>query len=303
MEMVVIGAGAIGSFVAAGLARNGGSVTLVARGSRLEWLRDNPVEIESAGSTEHIRVAAASWAELTRPANLAIICTKTPELPDVLRDLAAHLAPSAVVVTLQNGVEAPYAAAEALPDAAIVAGRFHGFFDMIGQRVRHVGVPSSINFGCIGGPAQQAERLVAGALEAAGIAHAISPDIVTALWEKFMLASSIGGLSVAWGVNAGQVTGIPDGESMLRAAMHEVATLARTFGAKLGGADVEQTLDFVRSFPESVTTSLQRDIEAGRPSEYDAVVGAVIRLAGTKHLPVPAFAEIDRLARSRYPAI
>jgi 2-dehydropantoate 2-reductase len=150
MHVVVVGAGAIGSYLAARLALNDGDVTLIARGERLGWLRRDPVEIAGSDGAGSVQVPAADWAELSRRADIAFLCTKTTDLPEALRALAPHLSPDGIAVTLQNGVEAPGDAAFALPGRVIVASRVHGFFEMGGHQVRHVGVPPSFALGCIG---------------------------------------------------------------------------------------------------------------------------------------------------------
>ena len=279
MRIAIIGAGAIGSALAAGIARAGEDVTLVARGERLALLRDGPVRIISdSGAWEQV-VPACAPDDLTGPLDLAICCVKTPDLPEALTALRGKLAPHGTVLTLQNGVEAPEQAAAILPDAVIVAGRMHGFFELEGDAVRHVGVAPSILLGCTHGAADQAEALVLRALAHSGIAAAASPDIRRALWEKFMLAAALGSTACALGVPAGSVCTQPGGADLLRAAMAEIAALARLAGADLGEAEIAATMDFVRTFPPDATTSLQRDLLARRRSEYAALTGAVPRLA------------------------
>lgn len=94
-----------------------------------------------------------------------------------------------------------------------------------------------------------------------------------------MLAASLGSTACALGVPAGQVCFAPGGADLLRAAMAEVAALARLAGADLGEAEIAATMAFVGTFPPEATTSFQRDLLAGRRSEYAALTGAVPRLA------------------------
>lgn len=299
MHVVVIGAGAIGSAIAAGLARSGADVTLIARGARLAWLREHPIELAGEDALAQVQVRACSWTDAVRPADLVFFCTKTGDLAETLDLIAPHLAKDAIVITLQNGVEAPQEAAERLADAAIVAGRVHGFFAMDGQRVRHVGVAPSIRFGCARGDAPAVEAAVAQVVTQAGFASEISRDIIRDLWEKFMLAAGLGGAATALGVPAGQVLASAAGERTLREAMTEIARIGNASGVTLGQADVERTIAFVRGFPADATTSLQRDLEAGRPSEYDALTGAALRLARHKGLAVPTLTDIDARIRAR----
>ncbi len=294
MHIAVIGAGAIGSAIAAGLTGGQDAVTLIARGQRLAWLRDHPLALERDGKVTQVRIAVADWPDLARPVDLAILCTKTSDLPTALGALGPSLAPDAAVVTLQNGVEAPDQVAVALPQAAVVAGRVHGFFELAGQRLRHVGVAPTVALGGIDPAGRAAQGMVAAVLARAGFDCTISGDIRRDLWVKFMLAASLGGVAAALGIPAGQVCQTAGGEALLHQAASEIARLGQACGVVLDGGDVDRTIAFVRQFPANATTSLQRDLAAGLPSEYDALPGAVIRLAGQYGLPVPVFARLDR---------
>lgn len=104
MRIVVIGAGAIVSYLAASLARGGCKVALIARGERLVWLRSHPIEI--ASSSETTRIPVLDWPEIAQTVDLAFICTKTTALPEALQAIGGNLAPAGVIVTVQNGVDA-----------------------------------------------------------------------------------------------------------------------------------------------------------------------------------------------------
>lgn len=299
MRIAVIGAGAIGSVMAAALAQTGRDVVLVARGRRLAALRAGPLRIESHGSVREVHVPSCAMSELDDGAiGLAICCVKTDDLELTLQDVRDALRPGAMVLTLQNGVEAHKVATRVLPDAAIVAGRMHGFFEMTGDVVRHVGVPPSILLGSTQGNVD-AEQAVVAALADSGIKVDVSADITLALWDKFLLAASLGSVGAALDTPAGQVLAAAQGEAMLREAMAEIVALARHRGIALDDGHIARALAFVASFPPDATTSLQRDIAAGRASEYDALTAAVPRLAATCGFVASVFPKLERLIAAR----
>lgn len=299
MHVAIIGAGAIGTMLAVRLAPMTGDLTLVARGARLAHLRDNPLRLDSNGAVTEARVVPCAPQDLTVPVDLAILCTKTPGLPEALAMLRGKLAPGGIVLTTQNGVEAHRIAADLLTEAAVVASRVHGFFEMDGQLVRHVGVEPSLLYGCTRGDAATVHARIAALFAGSGIAAEPSDRIEQALWQKFMLAACLGGAALALGVNAGMVCQTMEGEGLLAAAMHEVAALARASGIALGDADVAEALAFVRTFPLDATTSLQRDVEGRLASEYDALPGAVARLAQRCGYPAQIFPRIEAMIRKR----
>lgn len=184
MRIAVIGAGAIGSAIAAALVEAGQDTVLVARGDRLATLRHAPLRLESNGELREVGVDACAVEDLGEGSiAMAICCVKTPGLEPALRSFGVALSPDAALLTLQNGVESHETAARLLPDAAIVAGRMHGFFEMTGDVVRHVGVAPSILLGSAQGNAA-AEARVANAFAGSGIAARISNDITLALWKN-----------------------------------------------------------------------------------------------------------------------
>lgn len=299
MHIVVIGAGAIGSAIAASLSSARRDVTLVARGQRLKDILSHPLELERGGMVFHAAAAVSGWPALARPADLAFLCTKTGDLANALDHLAPRLASDATIVTLQNGVDAHEQAATRLPGTHVVAGRVHGFFEMNSSRVRHVGVPASILFGCTHGDARVAHAVVADALSDSGFVAEAASDIVRALWEKLLIAACAGGVAAALDIPAGQIIRHPAGRTMLDQAMREILMLAASRGIALDDTDVQRATDIIAQFPPNATTSLQRDLSAGRASEYDALVGAVLRMAHADAVPCPMFAAIGAAIRNR----
>jgi 2-dehydropantoate 2-reductase len=299
MRIAVIGAGAIGSAIAAALVEAGQDTVLVARGDRLATLRHAPLRLESNGELREVGVDACAVEDLGEGSiAMAICCVKTPGLEPALRSFGVALSPDAALLTLQNGVESHETAARLLPDAAIVAGRMHGFFEMTGDVVRHVGVAPSILLGSAQGNAA-AEARVANAFAGSGIAARISNDITLALWEKFLLAASLGSVGAALGTPAGLVLATAEGEALLRDAMAEIVRLAHHRGIGLDDGHIARTLAFVGGFPRDATTSLQRDLAAQRPSEYDALTAAVPRLAAQSGVAVSVFPELERMIAAR----
>lgn len=300
MRIAVFGAGAIGCAVAAALVQAGRDVQLVARGAMLSALNAGPLRIASDGRVEDVRVCAIAADSMQHPVDLAVCCVKTPDLETALTSIRSTLAPGGTLVTLQNGVEAHETAARLIPEADVVAGRVHGFFEMRGQVVHHVGVPPSILAGCVAGDAVRAEQALVAAFAGSTIPVTVAHDIRRSIWDKFLLAASMGTVSVALNVPAGMVLSHPDGPRLLRYAITEVAELAGAYGISFDEPDVQRIMDFVGRFPPDATTSLQRDISAGRTSEYDALTGAVLRMGRERGIPHPTFVELDQAIRARW---
>lgn len=275
----------MGTAIAAGLSRAGADSILIARGRRLEELRGGAIPVLAA-------------SELAGAIDLAICCTKTLDLQQALEDISGCLNTGSAILTLQNGVEAHQVAAARFPEMTVLAGRLHGFFELDDGAVRHVGVEPSILMGRTNGD-KRSEQAVQEAFSGSGFAIQLSPDIEPALWEKFMLAAGLGGVGLALAIPAGQVASHERGSKLLRQAMAEIAALASHCGIALKRDIVAATLAFAKTFPANATTSLQRDVEAGLPSEYDAIVGAIRRIATQKARAAPVFERLEQLIAER----
>lgn len=303
MRVLIVGAGAVGSYFAAQLHRAGHDVTLLARGARLAHLRANGLQSDAGSRVESLPVSACDWASLPDAADYTILALKTCDLAAALEHLAA--APPALrrnIVTVQNGIDAPDDALRVLPGSMVLAARMHGFVEMAGDVVRHVGVPVSLAFGTwksSGERAGDVETRFAQMLRDAGIGAEISADIESLLWVKFLLAASLGATAAAYALPAGDVLADAAAATHLRAAMEDMVQLAARRGVHLPDDAMARTLDFIASFPTGATTSLQRDLAEGRRSEYAALPGAVLRMAVEEGVDLPQFAALDRMIRQR----
>jgi len=262
-------------------------VGVVARGARLAAIRQGGLRLAMEGVPAALAVPAAEDLAGLPPPELAIIATKTTDLPAATALLAHCTGAGLVVLTVQNGVEAPDEVLAAVPEAKVLAGRVHGFFEMAGDVVRHVGVAPSLAFGPWRADALPAADRLEAVLSSADIAWQRPPDIVAALWEKLVLASSIGGVGAALGLPVGAIRADPAHAALLEGMMREVTAVGAACGVMLPDDCAARTLAFVASFPESATSSLQRDLLERRPSEFAALTGAVPRLAAAAGVAVP----------------
>lgn len=304
-SFVLVGAGAIGSFLGARLYEGGHDVLLIARGERLASLHAHGVRLLEDGALRSVRVPVSEACDAVTMPDHVIVATKTFQLDSALVALNPLRHGRFTLLTVQNGVEAPGIAQAALPHAAIIGARMHGFFELKDGIVRHTGVPASLMAGPISTvrPDQawirHAQVQLAEDLVGCSIPTELVPDIRPALWEKFLMAATIGGVAPASGLKVGQVLGDPQASALLLNAMIEVAQVAAAHGVELATDCVTAKLDFIGRFPPDVTSSLQRDLEAGRPSEYAQLTGAIPRLGQQFAVPTPAADAIIEKLRAR----
>ena len=153
--------------------------------------------------------------------------------------------------------------------------------------IRHIGVDPYVALAeWDGGGSPRTNTLVA-ALRDAGVDAEVPPDIDAAVWAKFLFVCSLGGVCAACRMHLGPVRTLPESRILLRRAMEEIAAVAAAHGVSLPDDAVTGAMQVVDSFPAEGTSSLQRDLAGGVPSELDAWSGAAVRLGATVGVATP----------------
>ena len=297
VRIAVMGAGGVGGYFGGRLAREGHEVTFVARGAHLAAMREHGLAIESvAGDFVIAPVTATDDTSGVGAVDVVLLCVKTWQLPAAIAALPPLVGAGTGVVTLQNGVEAPFEVAEAVGREAVLPGVARIFAAVDGPgRVRHVGGPATLAFAeWDNHDSARADRLRA-ALREAGVAVETPDDMWTELWAKFLFVVPLGGLGGVTGQPVGVLRSRPGTRQLLVDAMTEIRELARARGVALADDVVDATMGFVDKQPAEATSSLQRDVAAGRPSEIDAWTGAVVRLASAAEVAVPVHGVLHEL--------
>lgn len=289
MKIAVYGAGGVGGYYGAVLARAGYEVSLVARGDHLAAIRRNGVRVLSPDGDFAVHPAAATDdpAEIG-PVDAVIVAVKSPHLGAVRDGIGPLLGPDTLVVPLLNGVNAHETLLPAVGRARMAKGltRIVSEISRPGE-IRHVGLEPYVAMAeWDGGTSPRVEALVRALIEA-GVQAEVPPDIDAALWFKFLMICSIGGVCAACRMPVGPVRTLPETRELLRLAMQEVADVARAHGIALPADAVARALRIADTLPPEGTSSLQRDLAAGVPSELDDWSGAAVRLGARTGVPTP----------------
>jgi 2-dehydropantoate 2-reductase len=125
------------------------------------------------------------------------------------------------------------------------------------------------------------------AFAAAEVHCDIPRDIARAMWEKFLFIAPWGSLGAATRLPVGPLRSAPESRARLAAALNEVVAIARAAGTDLGDEIIAKTVAILDGLPAETTSSMQRDIMAGQPSELEAQTGAVVRFGRKNRVPTP----------------
>ena len=293
MKIGFLGAGAVGGYFGGLMAQAGQDVGFVARGETLQVLRSTGLTlIDPDDNTTTVPVTSAeSFSELREAlGGLDVVIVATKALPgnETFPDVEG-----VPVVTTHNSVEVPYLAAERFGENNVLPGVIRGYLTHLGPaKIKLHPGPLSLNVGTFAGDSASAgDRAAAVAreltehLHAADIGGKCLDDIFVDVWSKALFVTTTGEL----GALANQPLGYLRTElrGSLEQLMREVEAVARGNNVALPENIVEKTLGFVDQQIPEATSSMQRDITAGKPNELDAQVGAIIRMGQRAGVDTP----------------
>lgn len=279
MRIAIFGTGGAGGYFGARLAQAGEDVVFIARGEHLQAIRDRGLQVDTPGGSFVVSSPATDTPADAGVVDVVILGVKAWQVPDAARAMQPMLGPDTMVLPLQNGVEAA-SQLEAVLGASRVLGGVCGTVSFVAGpgKIRSVGQTNFVKFGELHGPAGERTERLRLAFARASIAVEVPADIQATLWEKFLFVVSWGGVGAAARAPIGVLREVPETRRLLEQAMHEIFDVARARSIRLHDAIVGKTMTFVDSLAPGATTSLQRDIADGKPSELEAWNGAVVRL-------------------------
>ena len=310
MRIAVVGAGAIGGFLAAALARSGADVAVVARGEHLEVIRQRGITIvhsDLGPFTSRVR-ACADVRELG-DVDAAILTFKAHQWRDLLPQMHALASTNATIVTFQNGVPFwfvrtpplgrvdPGGAIGALfPDERIVGGVVH----VSG----HIAAPGKVHqsgglryvLGDPNGGTNERVEALAAAMKHAYLAPEVDADVRKTLWLKLVNNSGLNPVSALHHVTIHHMLDRPVLRAEVTGLMEETVAVGRALRV-VGDVDIEGRLQWASRLAD-VRTSMLQDLEAGRTLELDPIVGAVIELAERTNVEVPRLRDVYERLRA-----
>ena len=294
MKIAVIGAGAVGGYFGGRLALAGHDVVFLVRGATLAALRAGPLRVKSLQGDFEVKVAATDDPSEIDAVEAVIVGVKAWQVAEAGAAIAKMRNRNSVVIPLQNGMEAPAKLAAVLGPGRAAGGLCWIVAKAIGPaHIDHFWAEPSIAFGELEPLANhQVLEQLRDAFVAAGVRCDLSTDIARAMWEKFLFITPLGSLGAVTRLPVGPLCTDPEHRARLVAALDEVAAIARAEGCDLGPREIAKTLAVLDGLRPDTTSSMQRDILAGRPSELDAQTGAVVRFGRKTRVATPVHAAI-----------
>ncbi len=289
MRIAVIGAGGVGGYFGGRLAQAGHEVTFVARGATLEALRTHGLRVDSIlGDFVVSPVTVTEHPETVGSVDAVLMAVKAWQIPEAAAQIGPMLGPDTMVVPLENGIDAPEVLSGIVGEEHVVGGLCAIVsFVVAPGHVRHAAAEPVVMFGELDNlRSERTERLRA-AFAAAGVNAEVPPDIRRSMWTKFLFIATLSGIGALTRVPVGVWRADAEIRALADRSLREVLQLSTARGVDLGDDALERTWQRYDGLAPESTSSMQRDIMEGKPSELDAQLGAVVRLARESGVDVP----------------
>jgi 2-dehydropantoate 2-reductase len=289
MKIAIMGTGGVGGYYGGLLSKAGHEVTFIARGAHLAAIRDKGLRVKSVYGDFQVSPAQAT----DRPGEVGVVdlvmfATKTYHTDEAARLIKPMVDRETVVISFQNGVDAadrigPVVGMEHLIGGATWLSAAIEEPGLIGQYSQF----RRIVLGEFDGSATPRVQKIYEVFKSTGATVELVHNIVQILWTKFVFISAISALGALTRVTMGEYRGVREARAVLTEAINEVVTVAKAAGVTLDPEVVGTTLKFIDDSAPGIKPSMQRDIEAGRMSELESMIGIVVRLGAKYQVPTP----------------
>jgi 2-dehydropantoate 2-reductase len=309
VKIVIAGAGAIGGYIGARLAQaapTGVETVLYARGPHLQAMRERGLQVLSPEGDFHVWPKTTGDLEAIGAADVVFLTVKAHSLTALAPQLKPLLGPDTVVVSTQNGIPWWYfqgiggaldgvrlehvdpggAIAAAVEPRRVVGSLAYFATDVIRPGVIRHTEGNKISFGEPAGSRSERIRRIVEPLIAAGFRCPINARFRHEIWVKLLGNVAFNPISALTGGTLDELVRHPEIAAAVRAIMAETEAVAAGLGIELP-ISIEQRMAGAAKVGAHKTSMLQ-DLEAGRPMELEAVVGAVVELGARLGVPMPS---------------
>lgn len=285
MRILVVGAGAVGSYLTAILSGSN-DVTVLARPHQVSDMSSGGVFLDGLFETHVIPKSVNSTIGLDR-FELVILAVKSYSTDDALSDISSCVDRSTVLLSLQNGLDNEQRMEKRFPANPIVGGTTSiGVIYHSANQVELTGTGRTV-VGGYNDAGKEAAARVAEALSSGGLPTEVTRGIREEIWAKGIINSAINPLTAITGLRNGSLLEVPELHEMMRAVAEESASVARATGITLPDDDPVARVEEVASMTAGNRSSMLQDILNGRRTEVDAINGALARTGEAVGVPVP----------------
>ena len=281
MKVAVLGAGSVGCYFGGMLARAGHPVVLIGRPQHVDAVNRDGLLMDTQAFREYVPMQASTDAAALCGAQLVLCCVKSPDTERAAADMAPHLEPDAVVLSLQNGVDNAERLQAAL-GREVGAAVVYVATGMAGPgHLKHHGRGELVI-----GPSAASEALVR-MFAASGVPVQVSDNVNGELWAKLVVNCAFNAMSAITQLPYGRLILGEGVEEAMRDVVAECLAVAAGLGVTVPGDSWEAVQRIARTMPTQVSSTAQ-DLARGKPTEIDHLNGLVLRKGRALGIATPA---------------
>ncbi|CAD5372888.1 2-dehydropantoate 2-reductase [Rubrivivax sp. A210] len=298
----VVGAGAVGSYFGAMLARAGHPVTLIGRAAHVQAIARDGLQLQRGGTAETVRLAATTELAAAAAADLVLVCVKSTDTEAVARQLAPLLAEGALVLSLQNGVDNAATLARHLRQTVVPVVVYVATAMPAPGVVQHFGRGDLVVGPRDAAAAQDAalqQRLqaVAELFARAQVPVRIAPDVMAELWRKLVVNCAYNAISGLVQQPYGRLAAQPAIRAVQEAVVREVLAVAAAEGQVLALADALKATEGIAAAMPAQLSSTAQDMARGKASEIDHLNGYIARRGAELGIATPVNQTLHALVK------
>lgn len=288
MQVLILGAGAVGGYIGARLMSAGADVVFLARGQRLKDVASKGLVVRSplgdfAGTAKVAGVAAPGLAP-----DVAIIACKAPALDDALNAIAPCIGSETRLLPLLNGLAHLETVQRRFPRAVLIGGLAHGALTLRDDgTIEHMTPFFSIIAGPVTAPSDLVADDIVGLLGKVGVDARLSRNIRQDMWNKFVFLTTLAGSTCLMRAGIGTIVATDHGEEMITRLLDECSAVARAEGFAPDDASMASYRTALTERGSSFTSSMLRDVLGGRRTEADHILGDMLKRAHRHGIDAP----------------
>jgi 2-dehydropantoate 2-reductase len=304
MQVLVVGAGAVGGYFGGRLLQANRDVTFLLRAKRAEELKTHGLQIVSPHGDVKLQPKLVSAEQLSKPYDLILLGVKSYALSGAMNDFAAAVGPETMILPVLNGMRHVDLLTVHFGKSAVLGGVCVVATEIDEQgRIKQLADFQTLTYGELDGEITPRLKTVDDTLRGAGFDAATSTHILADMWQKWVQLATLGSINSLMRGDIGQITAIPGGTTISLALLNECSAIASACGYPQTETFLERQRTQLKAQDSHMTSSMYRDLTKGAPVEVDTILGDLLEHGQKRGLATPllqaAFVNLSIYQRGR----
>ncbi|MFV8828096.1 2-dehydropantoate 2-reductase [Alkalihalobacterium sp. APHAB7] len=288
MNVLILGAGAVGGYFGGRLVESGVDVTFLVREKRQEQLKQQGLVIKSIHGDLQLEPKTLVSGEEDKSFDVIIFATKAQHLEEAIKSLGPYVGPSTTIIPLLNGINHIYRLQEVFGNDKVLGG--FCFIETTLNELGHVIQTSNSHqliFGELNGQRSSRIEMLQQVFSQTKASFKVSANIHQDMWHKYLFITALSGITTLMRSSIGPILEVEGGEELTLQLFNEVASIMRAANAPIADDIVEKQMNIMKKQDYTMKASMLRDIEKGITIEADHLQGYILTLAEQFHIDVP----------------